>query len=75
MGMSRQRQICHSVTEATNTKNRMNDFYLGAGEKYQAISHSLQADNELIINLRYNTHKCMMAKNKVLPKKTPKKTT
>lgn len=63
MGMSRQRQICHSVTEATNTKNRMNDFYLGPGEKDQAISHSVQADNEL--NVRYSTHKCMLAKNKV----------
>lgn len=51
MGMSRQRRICHSVTKATNTKNRMNDFYPGLGEKDQAISHYLQADNELIINV------------------------
>lgn len=56
------RLICHSITEATNTKNRMNDFYLGPGEKDQAISHSLQADNEL--NVRYSTHKCMLAKTR-----------
>lgn len=51
IGMSRQRRICHCVTEATNTKKRMNDFYLGLGEKDQAISHYLQADYELIINV------------------------
>lgn len=51
MGMSRQRQICHSVAKATNTKNRMNEFYLGPGEKDQAISHSVQAGNELIIHV------------------------